>query len=125
MKWFILLVGIVVLCLVVAMILGLLGNRFAGTAKPTSTLSHEPLPEQGLRDQDFDELVFDVALRGYRMSQVDAVIDRVRRELRDRDEEIAVLRGGSPESSEPSEPPESSEPPETPETPRGREPEVP
>jgi hypothetical protein len=89
-KWFILFVGIVVLCFLVALVLGLAGG---GMGRPTSSLSHEPLPDEPIRDADFDDLVFDVGLRGYRMSQVDGVVDRLRRELREKDEEIAVLRG--------------------------------
>src|SRR4051812_35061738 len=61
--------------------------------RPAPSLSHEPLPDEPIRDADFDELVFDVGARGYRMSQVDGVVDRLRRELREKDEEIAVLRG--------------------------------
>jgi hypothetical protein len=88
--WFILLVGIVVLCFVVALILGLAGG---GLGRGTTSLSHEPLPDEPIRDADFDDLVFDVGARGYRMSQVDGVVDRLRRELREKDAEIAVLRG--------------------------------
>ena len=91
MKWFILLVGIVVLCFVVALMLGFGG----GMGRPTSSLSHEPLPEGDLHDEDLAELRFDVTARGYRMSQVDGVVDRLRRELREKDEHIAFLRSGS------------------------------
>lgn len=98
MKWFILLVGIVVLCFVVALVLGLAGG---GMGRPTSSLSHEPLPDEPIQDADFDDLVFDVALRGYRMTQVDGVVDRLRRELREKDEEIAVLRGEQSRHDEP------------------------
>ena len=90
MKWFILLVGVVVVCFFVALVLGLVGG---GMGRATSSLSHEPLPDDELHDPDFDELRFDVGLRGYRMSQVDEVVDRLRRELREKDEQIAVLRG--------------------------------
>jgi hypothetical protein len=96
-KWLILLVGVVVVCAVVAMILGLAGG---GLGRPTSSLSHEPLPEDAVTDDDFEDLVFDVAVRGYRMSQVDGVIDRLRRELREKDEQIAVLRGGDGEPAD-------------------------
>jgi hypothetical protein len=92
-KWLILLVGVVVVCFVVALVLGLAGG---GLGRASASLSHEPLPEEPLRDSDFDDLVFDVAARGYRMSQVDGVVDRLRRELREKDEEIAVLRGEPP-----------------------------
>ncbi|MGO4596584.1 cell division protein DivIVA [Terrabacter sp. 2RAF25] len=90
MKWFILFVGIIVLCLVVALLLGLAGG---GLGRASASLSHEPLPDEPLADTDFDDLVFDVGARGYRMSQVDGVVDRLRRELREKDEQIAVLRG--------------------------------
>lgn len=90
MKWFILLVGIVVLCGVAALLLGYLGG---GMGRATSTLHHEPLPDGELTDADLAQLRFDVALRGYRMSEVDAVLGRLRRELKDKDEQIAVLRG--------------------------------
>ena len=117
MKWFILFVGIIVLCFVVALILGLAGG---GLGRGTSSLSHEPLPDEPIRDADFDDLVFDVSPRGYRMSQVDGVVDRLRRELREKDEEIAVLRGddavpaAAPAEraapAEPAEPAEQSDP---------------
>ena len=93
MKWLFLFVGIVVICFVVALVLGLAGG---GLGRTSASLSHEPLPDEPIRDADFDDLVFDVGARGYRMSQVDGVIDRLRRELREKDEEIAVLRGEDP-----------------------------
>ncbi|MGO4603203.1 cell division protein DivIVA [Terrabacter sp. 2YAF2] len=112
MKWFILVVGIVVLCFVVALVLGLAGG---GLGRGTTSLSHEPLPDEPIRDADFDDLVFDVGARGYRMSQVDGVVDRLRRELREKDAEIAVLRGdeaavASDEAADPAEPVEPGEP---------------
>lgn len=106
MKWFILLAGVVVLCFVVALVLGLVGGGMGG---PGSSLAHEPLPEDELTDTDLDELSFDVTARGYRMSQVDGVIDRLRRELREKDEQIAVLRGEPPGAHERDEPDELDE----------------
>jgi DivIVA domain-containing protein len=108
--WFILLVGVVVLCGVVALLLGLVGA--GGMGRPTASLRHEPLPEQTVTDADLDALTFDVGARGYRMTQVDGVLDRLRRELREKDEQIAVLRGdgfaapteGPVEPVEPAEP---------------------
>lgn len=92
MKWFILFVGIVVLCGVAALLMGYLGG---GMGRATTTLSHQPLPDEGLTDAEIEQLRFDVALRGYRMSEVDAVIGRLRRELKEKDEQIAVLRADS------------------------------
>lgn len=90
MKWFILLVGVVVVCFFVALLLGWAGG---GMGRPTASLRHERLPEGDLHDDDLEELTFDVSFRGYRMSQVDGVLDRLRRELRDKDEHISYLRG--------------------------------
>jgi DivIVA domain-containing protein len=91
-KWFILFVGIVTICFVAALLLGMVGGGMGG---PGSSLSHERLPEGELHDEDLDELVFDVSFRGYRMSQVDGVVDRLRRELREKDEHIAYLQGSA------------------------------
>lgn len=103
MKWFILFVGVVVLCCTLALVFGLVGG---GMSRGTSSLSHEPLPDDELADADFDGLHFDVGLRGYRMSEVDGVIDRLRRELREKDEQIGVLRGvGAPAVEGPSQSP--------------------
>jgi DivIVA domain-containing protein len=115
-KWFILLVGIVVLCFVVALVLGWIGGLGGGLGSPASSLSHEPLPEGELHDHDLDELAFDVTLRGYRMSQVDRVVDRLRRELREKDEHIAFLRsggGGRAEAGDVQTPPVGTELPVT------------
>lgn len=45
-----------------------------------------------IRPADVAAARFDLALRGYRMDQVDALLDRVSTELAARDEEIAALR---------------------------------
>ena len=88
MKWFILVVGLVVVCFVAALVLGLIAG---GMGAPTSSMRHEPLPDTPLTEEDLDGLQLDVTARGYRMSEVDAVIGRLRRELREKDEQIAVL----------------------------------
>ncbi|GAA5026874.1 hypothetical protein GCM10023258_21120 [Terrabacter aeriphilus] len=111
MKWFILFVGVVVLCGVVALVLGLAGG---GLGRSGTALSHEPLPDEPLADADFDDLVFDVSVRGYRMSQVDGVVDRLRRELREKDEQIAVLRGDPAAAAEAGDVPEVLEVAEAP-----------
>ena len=50
------------------------------------------LPPGRLGAVDLAGLRFSVALRGYRMDEVDAVLDRLRAELRTRDAELAELR---------------------------------
>ncbi len=51
------------------------------------------LPERMVYPGDLDGLRFTVAARGYRMGQVDAVIDRLGHELGERDRRIAELEG--------------------------------
>jgi len=49
------------------------------------------LPDRSLRADDLELLRFGVGFRGYRMDQVDAVLDRLAVELAQRDELIAAL----------------------------------
>jgi DivIVA domain-containing protein len=65
---------------------------------------------------DLVGLRFTPALRGYRMDQVDAVLDRLGQELADRDEELARLRdhGTPPEQEEAKAEPEPEGAPSTP-----------
>ncbi len=52
------------------------------------------LPDRGpVTAGDLARLRFGMAARGYRMAQVDAVLDRVAGELLERDEQLAALRG--------------------------------
>jgi DivIVA domain len=51
-----------------------------------------PLPnDRSLHEEDLKEIRFDIALRGYRMSQVDRMLRRVAYDLGYKDEMIAVL----------------------------------
>lgn len=52
----------------------------------------EPLGPEPLSDEAIGQVRFDQVARGYRMTQVDGVIDRLRDELLARDAEIARLR---------------------------------
>lgn len=63
-----------------------------GVPDPVTTESFEPLPRGMVAPEQLTELQFDQALRGYRMSQVDQVLDQLAEELRDRDAEVARLR---------------------------------
>ncbi|WP_265446081.1 DivIVA domain-containing protein [Flexivirga meconopsidis] len=82
---------LVVIGLVVFAVLGRFGAHLEA---PTSTSPFEPLPRGEIGADDIDQVRFDQTLRGYRMSQVDEVLDRLRAELKARDEEIAGLRAG-------------------------------
>jgi DivIVA domain-containing protein len=87
--WLALFVAVVVAVVTAAAVLGRVDGSLADA---TTTMSHVPLPEDPLSPADIDELRFDTALRGYRMSQVDAVIERLRREIGDLDDELSRLR---------------------------------
>nr|WP_240897767.1 DivIVA domain-containing protein [Kineococcus vitellinus] len=61
-------------------------------APATSTRPFRGLPEGPVRAADVDAVRFSLGLRGYRMDEVDAVLDRLREEIRERDEELAAWR---------------------------------
>ena len=92
MIWLALFVAVVVAVVTAAAVLGRVDGSLADS---TTTMSHVPLPDDQLTPADIDELRFDTAMRGYRMSQVDAVIDRLRREIGDLDDELARVRDGA------------------------------
>ena len=75
--------------LAVAAVLG----RFSGQlAEPTRTSCFESFaPDRPVEPADVDAMAFDQTLRGYRMGQVDLVLDRLREEIEWRDERIAEL----------------------------------
>lgn len=83
---------VVVIGLVVFAMLGHFGTHLED---PTGTSPFESLPRGIVTPEDIDQVRFDQTLRGYRMGQVDEVLDRLRAELEARDEEIAMLRGES------------------------------
>jgi DivIVA domain-containing protein len=81
--------------LVVLAVLGAIALVAAGRgdALPEPFPDHTPLglPESGLQADDLGGLRFAVGFRGYRMDQVDLVLDRVAAELAERDARIAEL----------------------------------
>jgi DivIVA domain-containing protein len=83
------LLAIGVLGLVVAVALGRIGG---GLAAPASSLPPTGVPAGELTREGLDAVRFAPALRGYRMDQVDDVIDRLCGELDRRDAEIERLR---------------------------------
>lgn len=84
------LLSIGVLGLVVAVALGRVGG---GLDAPASSLPSTGLPAGNLTADDLTAVRFSPALRGYRMDQVDDLVDRLTDELARRDEEIDRLRG--------------------------------
>lgn len=89
MSWLILAVAIGLAALTIAIVLGRIPVG-GGMGRPSRNLAHLPLPEGRLTESDLAALRFDVEPRGYRMSEVDAVIDRLRRELAERDGAVPV-----------------------------------
>lgn len=87
MIWLALLVAVLVAVATAAAVLGRVDGSLADA---TTTSSHVPLPDDGLTPGDLDGLRFDTALRGYRMSQVDAVVDRLRREIVELEDRLHV-----------------------------------
>lgn len=63
-----------------------------GFAEPVANLPPVLLPELP-EPGDVDRLRFSLGLRGYRMDQVDEVLDRLRDQLAAKDRRIAVLEG--------------------------------
>ncbi|WP_216853111.1 DivIVA domain-containing protein [Phytoactinopolyspora halotolerans] len=68
-----------------------LGRGDLMEAEPPAVAGPELSPD-ALHAEDLDELRFSVAVRGYRMDQVEVVLDRLATELAQRDRHIAELR---------------------------------
>lgn len=79
----------VVLVLFAAAVLSTREGPVLAEAPPDAAYS--TLPPGPLQPQDVSAVRFDMALRGYRMSEVDEVLQRLVGELRSRDERIAAL----------------------------------
>jgi DivIVA domain-containing protein len=63
-------------------------------AEASQDLPDLGLPARPLQPQDVEAVRFSMAPRGYRMSEVDEVLDRLAAELADRDRRLARLEGG-------------------------------
>ena len=84
-------VGVVLLLLTAAVLSTRDGEVLADAPQDLPDLD---LPDRPLQPQDVERLRFSLAPRGYRMSEVDAVLDRLAAELADRDRRLAALEGG-------------------------------
>ena len=85
---FLVLIVVLLLGLTTAAVLGKLGGFMAD---PTSSRSFGGLPAGALAVDDLAHLRFDQALRGYRMDEVDGVIDALSARIRELEEQ-AVSR---------------------------------
>jgi DivIVA domain-containing protein len=74
-------------------------------SEPTPDRPDLALPENGLLDRDHvDRVRFSVGVRGYRMDEVDDVLDRLAHEIDLRERRIAELEGRAPGGDEDAEP---------------------
>jgi DivIVA domain-containing protein len=78
-----------VIGLVAAVAAGRIGG---GLDEPASSLPGRGLPPGPFTLEDVDRVRFTPALRGYRMDEVDDVVDRLVDELRRLEDEVAELR---------------------------------
>jgi DivIVA domain-containing protein len=80
---------------VAALAVGRLGSEASvAMPEPVHTTGHDVLPpgrHGELTRADLAGVRFDRAVRGYRMDQVDAVLDRLAEEIATRDERLAAL----------------------------------
>lgn len=119
--------GYVALAIVVVVVLFVLASNFLPAGEQIApALRDEPLwtlPQGSpVAGEDVDAVRLPVAIRGYRFAETDALLDLLADQLRDRDREIARLRGGESHGTEQSawarpvetaESPESAEPDES------------
>lgn len=92
---------IVFLLVIVVLLIGLTTAAFLGRingfmAEPTSSHAFAGLPAESLTADDIGTLRFDRALRGYRMDQVDEVLDALSTRLRELEKDgAAPAEGGA------------------------------
>ena len=87
------LIQVLVVLAVVAAVAAVAAGVVRGElAEPTSTLPDAELPPGPLQARDLAQVRFSLALRGYRMSEVDEALDRAGAELDAREQEIRQLR---------------------------------
>jgi DivIVA domain-containing protein len=84
------LLGVVLVLFVAAVVATREDSAMADAAQDLPDLA---LPAGPLGPQDVEAVRFSMAPRGYRMSEVDAVLERLAAELADRDRRLAELSG--------------------------------
>ena len=85
MEWFIAVVAVAALGVAAMVAAGGMGQM---------SKDRQDLPEDPLGSEDIRRLRFGVTLRGYAMAQVDDVLERLAREIAERDATIAALTVG-------------------------------
>lgn len=90
----------ILLLLAVLAVLGVVAVVATGRGGAMADAEHDrsprgELPPGEVRREDIDGLRFSLGFRGYRMSEVDDILDRLAAELAERDRRIAELEGRS------------------------------
>jgi DivIVA domain-containing protein len=96
MEWFVAAVAIAALGVAAMAAAGGAGEM---DAEPVYDVYRGPLPDRPLTADDLARARFGVTLRGYAMDQVDDLLERLGREIADRDALIARLSGEEPASA--------------------------
>ena len=86
-----LVVFVVVAVIVVFAVAAIAVGRGGGLGPAESDLVRPTLPDGPVSADDVESVLFAVGFRGYRMDQVDDVLDRLGRELTERDSRITEL----------------------------------
>jgi DivIVA domain-containing protein len=100
---FLLFIVVVLIGLSAAAVMGRIGGFLS---EATSSQAFGGVPAESLSTDDIARLHFDQALRGYRMSQVDEVIDSLSARLGELEAEVASLRVNGPTPAVSSDPQE-------------------
>lgn len=87
---FLVLIVLILIGLTAAAVLGKIGGFMADA---TSSQSFVGLPQGQLSTEVIEQLHFDQALRGYRMNQVDEVLDALCARVSELESEVAALSG--------------------------------
>jgi DivIVA domain-containing protein len=88
MEWFLAVVAIAALGVAAMVAAGGVGEM---SSEPVYDTYRQQLPPGPLRAEDIRGARFGLALRGYAMNQVDDLLERLAREVADRDSRIAEL----------------------------------
>lgn len=84
---------ILVVAVIVMAVGGFISGWFPGMQPAPPDVTDDNLPPGRLAATDVDRARFGLAFRGYRMDEVDAVLDRLRDRLVQYEAELADLRG--------------------------------
>lgn len=88
MEWFIVVVVVAAIGIAAVAAAGRMGQM---NAEPIRDVYRQDLPERPLVAHDIETVKFAVTFRGYAMSQVDDLLERLGREINERDRRIAEL----------------------------------